>query len=340
MNEKKNKRSAPRGRGLLIFLCIFLTLVLVVLVAGVGYVEYTLNKIPRATEPETTLSQEQIQNIENGEDEEEEQEQQLPTLDPEETLPQDTPEDIKGEHLVNILLIGQDRRPGEGRARSDAMILCTFNLEKKTLTMTSFLRDLYVQIPGYQDNRINAAYALGGMELLNKTLEVNFGIHVDGNVEVDFSEFETLIDLLGGVDINLTNAEANHLGLYAGVNHLDGTTALKYARIRKLDSDFGRTNRQRTVLNALIQAYKNKPLTEMMALLDDILPIVTTDMKNSEIISYVVNIFPMLAQCEVRNQHIPADGTYRSVSIRGMSVLYPDLEANRQILQDTLMDDT
>ena len=92
-----------------------------------------------------------------------------------------------GSRIVNILLVGQDRLEGEGRTRSDSMILCTFNKRTRELTLTSFLRDLYVQIPGYGGNRINAAYAYGGMELLEQTLEQNFGVQVDGIVEVDFS---------------------------------------------------------------------------------------------------------------------------------------------------------
>ncbi|MFQ9799037.1 MAG: LCP family protein [Clostridia bacterium] len=100
--------------------------------------------------------------------------------------------------MVNILLIGQDRREGEGRQRSDSMILATINKKSQSIYLTSFMRDMYVPIPGYSDNRINAAYAFGGMDLLDDTIETNFGIHIDGNVEVDFSGFKTLIDMMGG----------------------------------------------------------------------------------------------------------------------------------------------
>lgn len=336
------KGPGKKKRIALIIICVILALFLLLLVAGSIYVEHTLNKIPRATTPNITLSQEEIDQIQNGTDEGLD-DFTGESLNPEDaTLSTVPPEEIQADHIINILLIGQDRRPGEGRARSDAMILCTFNTEKKTLTMTSFLRDLYVKIPGYQDNRINAAYALGGMELLNATLEKNFGVHVDGNVEVDFSEFEKIINLLGGVDISLTAKEADHMSsnektYSAGMNHLNGKEALRYSRIRYIDSDFGRTNRQRTVLNALLQAYKNKPLNEMISLLDEILPIVTTDLKNSEIIDVAMEVFPMLAGCSVKTQHIPAEGTYQSVSIRGMAVLYPDLEANQKLLVETLL---
>lgn len=348
-DEHKDKRAkGKKGRVVLIILVVLLSLILLAVSVGALIIHNTLNKIPRVTEPATTLSWEQIQQIENGEDEEPEETEEISgataspteeTVEPTEevTVPAWEPVKIQADHIINILLIGQDRRPGEGRARSDAMVLCTFNLKNNTLTMTSFLRDLYVKIPGYKDNRMNAAYALGGMRLLDATLEQNFGVVVDGNVEVDFAKFETIINMLGGVDISLTSAEAKYLGLSKGVNHLDGAEALRYARIRKLDSDFGRTNRQRNVLNALIQAYRNKPLDEMLSLLDDILPIVTTDMTNSEIVSLVMKVFPMLSGMSVSTQHIPAAGTYTSTRIRGMAVLYPDLQANQNLLVESLL---
>lgn len=348
--EMKNspRRGRKAGRIILIILVVLLALILLAVTAGMLIVNSTLNKITKATEPAYTLSQEEIDAIENGLDEEYDDtaapsdETVDPTAETTEvtepaTLPTLDTVKIQADHLINILLIGQDRRPGEGRARSDAMILCTFNLKDNTLTMTSFLRDLYVKIPGYRDNRINAAYALGGMPLLNATLEQNFGVVVDGNVEVDFNEFQDIIDLLGGVDIKLTSAEANHLGLSSGWNHLNGHNALRYARIRKLDSDFGRTNRQRTVMNALIQTYRNKSLSEMISLLDEILPIVTTDMSNGEMLGVLMEVFPMLSGMSVSSQHIPAAGTYTSTRIRGMAVLYPDIEANHNLLVESLL---
>ena len=99
-------------------------------------------------------------------------------------------EAINNDGLLNILLIGQDRRPDEGRQRSDCMILCSLNPETKELSMISFLRDLYVQIPGHSDNRLNAAYVYGGFDLIKETFEYNFGVTVDGCLEVDFDSFE------------------------------------------------------------------------------------------------------------------------------------------------------
>lgn len=251
-----------------------------------------------------------------------------------------------GSHIVNILLIGQDRREGEERARSDSMILCTFNKHTKQITMTSFLRDLYVPIPGHGSNRINAAYTLGGMKLLDKTLRENFGIYIDGNVEVDFGHFAQIIDLLGGVDMELRQDEANFINketgsdLSAGMQRLNGEQALMYSRIRKLDSDgdFSRTDRQRKVMSALFQAYKNSGINTMLSLVKQILPMVDTDMGTIEMMLLAMELVPMLSQAEVVSQHVPAAGTYTDQNIQGMSVLVPDTDAVRQMLENTLLD--
>ena len=251
----------------------------------------------------------------------------------------------KEDYVVNILLIGQDRRPGETRARSDAMILCTFNTRNNTLTMTSFLRDLWVQIPGYQDNKLNAAYAAGGMKLLQKTLEHNFGIHIDGNVEVDFNRFVQIVDLLGGVEIELRSDEARYLNraldtqkLTAGVQTLTGKQVLYYCRIRSLDSnaDFSRTNRQRKVLDALVRKYRAAGITKTLSLLDDILPMLTTDMTRMQIMGYAYELLPKLASAQIVSQRIPADGTFTTPVIRNMSVLLADMDAARKMLRQTL----
>lgn len=245
---------------------------------------------------------------------------------------------------INILLIGQDRLAGEGRSRSDSMILCTFRIEDHSLTLTSILRDLYVSIPGHRDNRINAAYITGGMELLNATLEQNLGIRVDGNIEVDFQQFAGIIDLLGGVRLELRQDEAQYISqvtgssLGAGLQQLTGAQALAYARIRKLDSDgdFSRTRRQRTLLEALLKSYRNAGLSELLQLPGKILPMVTTDMTKREILELIREAAPSLSKLEIRTQHIPAEGTYSYRTIRGMSVLVADMEAARQLVKDTV----
>lgn len=332
------------GRIVLIVLCVLLSLILVGLIAAYIYMDTMLDKINRYPGQQETLSSSQIAQIE-GETDPVDPTFTGPTLDPEDVTWSTEPvETIDDEDIINILLIGQDRRAGEGRQRSDAMILCTVNKKTKTLTMTSFLRDLYVQIPGYQDNRINAAYQFGGMELLNKTLEQNFGVVVDGNVEVDFTQFEKIVNMLGGVDISLTAAEAAHLnGLHGyalreGVNHLNGDQALQYSRIRYIGTDFGRTNRQRTVLAALVNQSKELNLVEINDLLSQVLGLITTDMSNADILGYLLELFPILKDIEIKTQYIPAEGTFQYAQVRGMSVLVPNIEACRELLAQTILE--
>ena len=111
---------------------------------------------------------------------------------------------------------------------------------------------------------------------------------------------------------------------------------MQYSRIRYLDSDFGRTNRQRNVLTALFNSMKNMNSDQLSQLINNILPMITTDMTNADITGYMVKLIPILPELEIATQHIPASGTYKSCYVRGMAVLVPDLEANRAILRETL----
>ena len=342
MEEQNKKKRTTK-----IIVCVILSIVLVAALGVTIFAQYLLGKLNYSDRMQPSLSQEEIDAIQNGDGE---------TVDPNFTGPNLNGDEIDwgevyatiggDDNIVNVMLIGQDRRPGEDRARSDSMILVTFNKEKKTITMTSFMRDLYVKIPGgYLDNRINVSYSLGGIELLNQTLYENFGVVVDATVEVDFGQFRNIIDLLGGVEIELDEAEARYINkkmntrdVEPGLQVLNGKQALWYARNRSTGgtSDFGRTNRQRTVLNALIEAYKNKPLTEMIGLLDDILPLITTDLTQGEIIRYVTALFPMFSECEIVTQQIPVQGGFYDATIRGMQVLVPNMDMNRQALIDSL----
>lgn len=333
-------------RTVLIVICVVLALVLTGLIAAAVWVDRMLGKVDRVEEEEQTLSQEEASAMT---EEPEQEEHTGPTVQPEDIAPVvTTPTVAQTQGVINILLVGQDRREGEGRQRSDAMILCSFNTNTDSVTLTSFLRDTYVYIPGYGHQKLNAAYAYGGFRLLNETLAVNFGVYVDGDVEVDFSGFTGIIDLLGGVEIELSQAEADYMiangnfeysdgsdwDLKPGVNRLSGDQALAYARIRKLDSDFGRTGRQRKVLLALIGQVRGQKLSTLLELVDQVLPLVTTNMTDGQIVRYATQFFPMLSG-SVNTRYIPAAGTYREEYVSGVGAcLIPDLEKNRQILQE------
>ncbi|MBQ7817976.1 MAG: LCP family protein [Oscillospiraceae bacterium] len=342
-NEKAAKKVRWQKIGLSI-LCVFLALVLLVMIFATAFVEYAkdryLDKINRVDinneETNPSIPTEPTDPDFTG-----------PVMDPTDvehnTVPPDQIQDSNSDGYINILLVGQDRRPGQGRQRSDSMILCSFNKSKGTFSMISFLRDTYVYIPGWGSEKLNAAYAHGGFKLLYETLAVNFGVSVDAGVEVDFSGFEQIIDLLGGVSIDVTKKESDYMKtnwgieVPAGVSRLNGKQALAYSRIRKLDMDAMRAQRQRKVLTSLVNEYKNKSVSEMLEILDDVLPMVTTTMSNDEIINYAKDLFPMLSSTTITNQQIPAAGTYRDMTVGTVTATkVADMEVNRQILRDLL----
>lgn len=348
-----------------VLLIIFLSILLLALltVGGVGiYMNHLLNQVtPYDPSNDITIPTEEADKIVEEDPElvtvDPETNEDIPDVEdltiPQETIPPVEVDPVNWDNVINIMLIGQDRRPGQGRQRSDSMILLTVNKSKGTITLTSFMRDQYVRIPGYKNNKMNAAYAFGGMKLLNETMETNFGVKVDGNVEVDFNNFEKLINMLGGVDIKLTKSEVKYLNagmhltgtnreLSVGTNHLDGELALAYSRLREIDSDYRRAERQRNVITALINRYKSLSLSQMIGMIDDILPMVTTNLTKNEIIDIAVEVAPMLAGAELNTMRIPVDGTFRQGTVRvraGLAAWFQydiDFDANRKVLRELM----
>lgn len=260
---------------------------------------------------------------------------------------------VDASNIKSILLIGQDKQGDQTRQRSDSMILATLDKDQGTISLTSFMRDLYVAIPGYSSTRINAAYAYGGMELLDETLEENFGVQIDGNVEVDFEVFKVLVDKVGGIDLELTQAEADYIcgrdqsvlypqplrtdwDLQEGVNHLDGEQALIHARNRSIgNSDYRRTERQQDVLKAAFAKIKDLNVLEIGGLIKDVLPLVTTDLSLWDMTGYAMDVMS-IGTDEIQSYRIPEDGSYTPQTIDGMQVLVPNLEQNREYLQQIL----
>lgn len=247
---------------------------------------------------------------------------------------------FENKDIVNILLIGQDKRIGETRARSDSMIVASINKNSKTIKLISLMRDMYVQIPGYSDNKLNTAYALGGKDLLNETIEKNFSISIDGNVEVDFEGFTKVVDKIGGVKIELNESETyylnktNNLNLSSGENHLTGDVALQYSRIRYIgNDDYERTQRQRNVLVAAFNKLKDLNLKILIGLADEIIPLISTDLSTTEIIALITKAI-LWDVSKIETYRIPADGEFTVTSINGMSVLVPKLSENRLLLKE------
>lgn len=248
---------------------------------------------------------------------------------------------LKKGDLINIMIVGEDRREaGEGRQRSDTMILISVNPKTKKVSMISFLRDMYVSIPGgYKNNKLNAAYRFGGFKLMKETYKQNFGLTIDGCFAGDFFDFIEIIDMLGGVEINVTQKESNHLKSYfgidvpAGTSNLNGDQALAYSRIRKIDSDYNRANRQRTVLMSLFNKFKNASLGDLNNIADAILPKLSTDMSDGEILSLMTKLLPLVGSMEVKTYSIPYLGGYSHANINGASVEIVDFKDMRSKLE-------
>ena len=359
--EEEIKPQRPKWRRIvLIVICVILALLLSVMIFLTAYVHHLLSLVTYDENSilHATLSPEELEALRSDPDYD--PNFTGPNVAPEDvpanTIPSTPQEELASESIINIMLIGQDRRPGQTRQRSDSMILCSFNTKNNTLTMISFLRDTYIaEIPGIAGNpnyqwanksdKLNAAFAFGGTKMLNETLALYFGVHVDANIVVDFEGFKGIIDMLGGVDISLTKAEVNHLNttkywnLVVGNNHLNGEEALAYSRIRKIDRDAMRAQRQRNVLAALINAYMNKSTGEMLILAKDILAsgFIQTDMSAEEVLDYTSRLFPKLATATINNLQIPADGTYTSMTVGNVTATKVcDFEANRKLLEQVL----
>ena len=345
-NQDIQKKKLPLGVKIVIG---FLIGVMVVCAGTFGYLQYTFSKMNKAE-----ATQEKVEpRDETFEKDENEGTSDAEVLQPDEVELLTTSDIMKDKDVVNILLIGQDKRSGEGRARSDSMILATLNKKDKSIHLTSFMRDLYVELPGdYSPNRLNAAYQFGGMELLDATIESNFGILIDGNIEVDFSGFQKCVDKVGGIDIELRQNEADFLNkrgnwdvnqdsantwqLKEGMNHLTGEQALAFSRIRYVgNADYERTERQRRVLTEVFKKVKSSDLKTIMGLIDELFPLLTTDISQTDMMAYAVAVL-QIGTGDIQSDRIPISGSFKNAIVRKMEVLVPDLELNRRHLQQTL----
>lgn len=255
--------------------------------------------------------------------------------------------------ITNILLVGCDTRKQGGAGRSDSMILVSVNEETQKIHLSSIMRDSYVAIPGRSNNRINAAYAFGGGSLLLNTIESNFAVDVDRYVAFDFYSFVDVVDSMGGIEIEVSDAEIPVLNGYvrelnrlngraedtylvtkSGLQLLNGTQALGYARIRYVgNGDFERTERQRIVVQKLFEKAKTMNLLELNDLLNILLPEVKTNLTQDEILSLALKAVTYLSY-DMDSLRIPVDGSYKSMRVNGMAVLGIDLKTNQDALSD------
>lgn len=250
---------------------------------------------------------------------------------------------ISDNAITNILLLGVDRSEDGTARRSDTMMLMSIDSKTKNIRMVSFLRDLYVSVPTIGKTKINAAYAEGGAGLIMQTIENNFRVNIDHYIEIDFENFTKLIDAMDGIEIEMTQEEVNYMSnwylgeygspisLQVGMNHMDGKAALTFARIRKLDSDFGRTGRQRQVMMSIFDKFKSLNPAQMVSVFYSYAQYITTDLSSGDILSLATQASTILGY-GVKTSHVPMEGLYTEQNYN----LIPDLPATCANLREFL----
>ena len=261
--------------------------------------------------------------------------------------------------IKNILIIGEDTRDTSTRGLSDSMILLSINNKKKRFQMTSFMRDIYTEIDGCGEDKLNAAYAYGGAELLKDTIEDNFKVRIDGCVTVNFQAVAHLVDAVGGVQITVSADEANAINeiLYNEVNEimgddqydsflpvadgtflLNGKQALSYSRIRYVgDADFERTNRQRTVITQMMKRIKKIRPSQFSKSMSEAVKFIGSDMSVTDM--YFMSLYlPFIAgRYKMEQLRVPADGTWSfDETWDGMSIITVDFYANTEYLRNNI----
>ena len=269
---------------------------------------------------------------------------------------------ISDKNVRNILLIGSDKDTG-GSSRSDSIMIASVNKATGRITLCSILRDTHLAIPGNRESKVNAAYSWGGANLLIQTIEQNFGIKIDDYATVNFEMFTELVDGLGGVDIEVTEDEADYINnrhsygkeekpdtVESGENvHLDGYQTLWYSRIRKLDSDFMRTQRQRKVLSAIATKVKSQinpvGIFGLISTAGDVAPYIETTLSTTDFWSLIFSLSGCLVKSGANSdelivsQQIPFDGTWWYSTQWDGSSISIDLEQNKQMLYTLLYEE-
>ena len=325
------------GKGLKVFLIVLAVLLALILIAAaVGYwfIQNKFSKMNVVTLPEDTYvyteaTDEYTRPPETEPEQTEGEATEAATV--ETTIPPMSADDI-----INILVVGQASRAGEEANMADTTMLISLNTYTKEVTVFSILRDSFVKLPDYKGHTCgrakftvcyNLGYQWGGgtagaMEMTNICLRDNFGIEVDYNFEVSFDGFIRMIDFINGVELELTQAEADYLNkdtLYVkrhiepGVQVLQGMEALSYARMRKAegdsDSDIKRTERQRKLVAALLKRFQGMSLSELNEWVDILLPMVTTTMTASDVTKLAAKVLPMVVDLKMTGETIPISGT-------------------------------
>lgn len=331
--------SKKKKKGKIVALVLIL-LLLVGLVAGFAFVKGKLNLINYDD------GKKEYETIQEGD----EDQIDLDLSGLEQVDPQGIPsgEIYKDENVLNVLILGTDERTKEfsDNARSDSMMLLSINKKDHTAKLVSLERGMGVPIlegpyKGQYD-WLTHCFRYGGADLVMEEVRECFRVDVDHFVRVNFTSVKSIVDLLGGIDVNLSAAEAEYLNARpgrsysAGVGHLDGQAALDYSRCRSIDSDWQRVKRQQTVVQACADKVKNASVSTLNELLNQILPMIQTNFTQGEIAKLML-IAPEFLGVEFERMTLPEQGTYGGMTgMGGRKMFAPDFAENARILREFL----
>lgn len=315
MDEKSTKKKMATWKKVIIGIVVA---IIVIIAAGMGYIYSTLSKTNKVELNKDSLG-----------------------------LNQNAQSADKKDDIINIALFGVDAPNGQA-GRSDADLILTIDKKHHKLKLTSIMRDSYVDVKGHGMTKLTHAYAYGGPELALNTINTNFDLAIDKFITVNFTSLPKVIDKLGGVDINLTPGDLKYMNGYiknldninktdspevnsTGMHHLDGTQALAYCRIRYDGGDQRRTERQRTVLQAILKKMKDTPATQYPGILNELLPLVTTNISSNEFISLGKDILDTGAT-QFEDLKVPCDKHEDGKMINGVYYMTYDLQAETKEL--------
>ena len=325
--------------------------ILLILFVGVYYTLSTLNKSKTGIvdgDGVVLLEEEELDSIE-GTPEDLDEDYIYEVKDPEsEAIYRKIPID---ENVFNVLMVGSDVRPDEGgNGRSDSMMLISYNRETNDIKIVSFMRDTWIAIPNREWNRINAAYAFGGIGLAINTVNENFDLDIQNYAVVEFDGLKSIVDTLEGIDVRLTTAEIRKINSTGdgeripeteGTYTLNGDQVLTHSRNRSTgDGDFGRTRRQRDVMMGILSKMKRSlgPV-KLTRFLTETLKYVDTNIKIDTMFTLGLEVLGS-GNSGISEARVPFDDTWSYASKNGRSVVTIDLSKNTKLLHEYLYEDS
>lgn len=312
--EKKIRKMSKRKRILLMSLAAALIIIVFIYGSIIWKIYSGVTKVVPADEVDSTAAEVQIAQKEQREEE-----------------------------VINVLLVGTDSRdPNAEVGRSDTMMMLSYNKTEKKSTIVSFLRDSLVEIDGHEKTRLGHAYAYGGVGLTINTINKTYDLDIQNYVTINFENLVSVIDEIGGVEVPISEEEAEYYrssgmpNIEAGEVTLTGSQALAHARNRTLGSDFERTRRQRSVMYGVYKKIMaEKDPSAIMSLITFCMDQVKTNMSVTEIYELAMEILTV-ENLMMQQAALPQNEMYKAIKYNGMDVLEIDIEANKEYLETLL----